>query len=322
MTIYAIGVESLRGAYIYHPDYLKHDTGVHVENAGRLEAILKAIDASSLKNELLFIEPKMATQEEIELVHSPAHISLVQKVCAEGGGWLDPDTYASPLSYNVAKLAVGGGLRAIDALMNDEADWVFGFVRPPGHHATPSRAMGFCLFNNIAIAARYAQKNHGLKKILIIDWDVHHGNGTQDAFYEDASVLYFSCHQSPLYPGTGSSNEKGSGEGEGFTINCPLAPGGGDSEFIKIFKEILYPEGKRFAPDLVLVSAGFDAHQKDPLAQMNLTTEGFAQLAEIVLTISKESPARGKLLFLLEGGYNPNALSSSILRVIEKLIRG
>jgi acetoin utilization deacetylase AcuC-like enzyme len=214
-------------------------------------------------------------------------------------------------SLEAAYLAAGGVLAGIDAIMEKRIDHVFCAVRPPGHHAEAARAMGFCLFNNIAIAARYAQKRYGIQRVLIVDWDVHHGNGTQHSFEDDSSILFFSTHQYPHYPGTGRGTERGTGSGEGFTINVPMEAGGGDEEYRSIFQKVLTPAAERFRPEFILLSAGFDAHRDDPLASMTLTESGYADLTEIVVGIAKRH-AGGRVLSALEGGYNLTALAASV----------
>jgi acetoin utilization deacetylase AcuC-like enzyme len=233
---------------------------------------------------------------------------------------LDPDTYACAKSYETAKLAAGGTLAAVDEVVGGKLDNAFALIRPPGHHAESNRAMGFCLFNNVAIAAGYALKKYKLKKALIIDWDLHHGNGTQHSFYDRADVLYFSTHQFPYYPGTGFVTETGSGEGKGFTVNVPLSTGPGDAEYMEIFKEILEPIALEYKPDIVFVSAGFDIYYQDPLGGMQVTPEGFADLARVVLDFAKET-CGGKVVFVLEGGYHLDGLRDSVREVL-KTLRG
>jgi acetoin utilization deacetylase AcuC-like enzyme len=224
-----------------------------------------------------------------------------------------------PGSLAAAYLAAGGALAAVDAIQSGQVDHVFCAVRPPGHHAEAGRAMGFCLFNNVAVAARYVQKKHGLKNVLIVDWDVHHGNGTQHSFEEDPSVLFFSTHQYPHYPGTGRATERGKGSGEGFTINVPMEPGQGDDEYRAIFLKYLVPVAEKFKPEFVIISAGFDAHKDDPLANMCLTEEGYSELTRIVAGIAKRH-AGGRILSSLEGGYNLSALAASVDAHIQALL--
>ncbi|MCL5774141.1 MAG: histone deacetylase [Firmicutes bacterium] len=308
----------MKAGIVYHPDYLKHDTGDHVENPRRLTAIYEALRKSGFLEKIIEIKPRLADDEELQLVHPADYIKALEAACKQGGGWLDSDTYASPLSATVARLAAGGALKAVESVMDEGYSWVFGLLRPPGHHALSSKAMGFCLYNNIAIAARFALKKYKLKKVLIVDWDVHHGNGTQDIFYNDPSVFYFSVHQSPLYPGTGKIDENGSGAGKNFNLNVPLPPGSGDGEYLKVFNEILYPAAVKYEPELVLISAGFDGHIKDPLAQMRITTEGFSAIAGVAKKIADDTPARGRMVALLEGGYNLQALPESVVAVMQK----
>ena len=232
---------------------------------------------------------------------------------------LDPDTSMSPGSLTAAYLAAGGALAAVDAIMSRQVDHAFCAVRPPGHHAEAGQAMGFCLFNNVAIAARYVQKKHGVKRVLIVDWDVHHGNGTQHSFEDDPAVLFFSTHQYPHYPGTGRESERGRGAGEGFTINVPMEAGEGGEEYRDIFQKSLVPTADSFKPEFVIVSAGFDAHKDDPLGNMGLTEEGYADLTGIVAGIAKRH-AGGRILSSLEGGYHLTALAASVDRHIQALL--
>ncbi|MEQ1628636.1 MAG: histone deacetylase [Nitrospira sp.] len=298
---------------VYHPAYLEHDMGMgHPESPNRLRAIMQQLEQSGTLAQLTRIEPRMAEDEWITRVHTAAYLaSLKQHAPASGRVSLDPDTSMSPGSLTAAYLATGGALAAVDAIMTKQVDHVFCAVRPPGHHAEATRAMGFCLLNNVAIAARYAQKKHGLSRVLIVDWDVHHGNGTQHSFEDDPSVLFFSTHQFPHYPGTGRESERGRGAGEGYTINVPMEAGEGDDEYRAIFHKVLVPAAEQFKPELVIISAGFDAHKDDPLASMGLTEAGYAELTGIVAGIAKKY-AQGRILSSLEGGYNLTALAASV----------
>lgn len=265
-----------------------------------------------MMEQLELIEPRCAALDEIRYIHSPEYIEKARSH-SELELPLDPDTILSKDSFNVALLAAGGAITGVDALL-DGTDSSFALVRPPGHHAEPDRGMGFCIFNNIAISARHAQKK-GKKRILIVDWDVHHGNGTQEAFYDDPSVLYFSTHQYPHYPGTGWLDEVGSGDGEGYNINVPLPAETDDSGFIAAFEEILVPAALEFMPDMILISAGQDACANDGLAHMRMSVGGFAVLASIVKSIAKET-CDGKLGAVLEGGYDLELLSNSVAAVL------
>ncbi len=300
-------------AIVYHQDYLKHETGSHPERKERLLSIIEHLKKTGLMERLELIEPGHAKLEEIQYIHSREYIETVRRY-SELEIPLDMDTILCRDSYNVALLAAGGAITAVDAVLG-EFDSSFALVRPPGHHATPDRGMGFCIFNNVAIAARHAQKK-GKKRVLIVDWDVHHGNGTQEAFYDDPSVLYFSTHQYPHYPGTGWLDETGEGEGEGYNINVPLQAGTGDSGFIAAFEEILIPAARGFKPEIVLVSAGQDACADDGLAQMRMSVEGFGVLADIVKSIAKET-CNGKVAAVLEGGYDLKLLARSVAAIIE-----
>ena len=304
---------------VYDPIYLKHDTGQHVENAGRLEEVIFLLKQSGVMEQLTMIKPRPASVEEIALVHSRQHISRIQEAAKRGGGWLDADTVMSAESYEVALYAAGGLITATEAVINGEVGSAFALVRPPGHHATPEQAMGFCLFNNLAIATRYALDRHKLERILIVDFDVHHGNGTQHVFYDNPQVLYTSAHEYPFYPGTGSVGETGSGAGKGATVNIPLPAGCSDTEYLLVFQQIIVPVARRFKPQLILVSAGYDLHWADPIALMQLTTTGFAQIVSIIKGLADEL-CGGKMVFSLEGGYNFAALATSIKATLDVLL--
>jgi len=294
---------------------LLHGSSAHVERPERLRAIEAALSASPLKAQLSFLDARPATDAEIERVHPPGYARGLDDFCLNGGGWIDSDTLLSPQSSRVARLASGGACRAVEAVVGEGVPWVFSVCRPPGHHATPNTSMGFCLINNAAVAARHAQAALGLKRVLIVDWDVHHGNGTQDVFFDDPSVLYFSVHQSPLYPGTGRVRERGA---SGTTLNVPLPAGMGDGEYAFVFDDVLRPAVREFAPELIIVSAGFDAHERDPLGGMRVSTEGFARLAEQVRVMSEETPAKGRLVAVLEGGYDLQGLSEAVVAVMDR----
>lgn len=312
---------------IYDTRYLLHEPiDHHPESPHRLEAIYSMLEKEGFTQKFKKIYPRFATEEEISLIHAPSYIERVERLTKNRPAYLDGDTYTCQKSYQIAKLAVGGVLECIDKIipMAIGITNAFAFIRPPGHHAERERAMGFCIFNNAAIGARYVQKKHNLKKILIIDFDLHHGNGTQWAFYDDATVLYFSTHQYPYYPGTGSIEEIGKDAGQGFTVNVPLNAGCGDSEYIFIFKNILKPIAFQFEPDFIIVSAGFDTYINDPLGSMKVTAKGFGILVQIILNIAKKT-CDGKTLFVLEGGYNLEGLAEScnwVLRAMggEKII--
>jgi acetoin utilization deacetylase AcuC-like enzyme len=306
---------------VYHPAYLGHDMGAgHPESPDRLRAIMQQLGQSGTAARLTRIEPREAEDEWITQIHGPEYLAMLKaNAPASGRLSLDPDTSMSPGSLTAAYLAAGGALAAVDAIMSKQVDHVFCAVRPPGHHAEAGRAMGFCLFNNVAIAARYVQKKYGLTRVLIVDWDVHHGNGTQHSFEDDPSVLFFSTHQFPHYPGTGRESERGRGAGEGFTINVPMEAGEGNEEYHAVFLKSLVPAADDFKPEFVIISAGFDAHKDDPLASMGLTEDGYADLTSIVAGIAKRH-AGGRILSSLEGGYNLSALAASVDRHIQALL--
>lgn len=301
--------------------YLRHHTGLgHPERPERLTAILARLEQSNLLARLVPIPPTPASTDWIAKVHHPDYIRRVAADCRDGVGYVDsPDAPASTDSYDVAIHAAGGVLAAVDAVIQGKVRNAFCAVRPPGHHALTNRAMGFCLFNNVAIAARYLQSKHKLARVLIVDWDVHHGNGTQAAFYADPTVLYFSTHQFPFYPGTGSATETGEANGRGFTLNAPLPPGTDDAQYQRVFQTVLQPAAAAFRPDFLLVSAGFDAAEGDLLGAMRLTPEGFATLTRIVKQIADEQ-CQGRLVTVLEGGYHLDRLAACVEAHIRALI--
>ncbi|MFC1938680.1 histone deacetylase [Chloroflexota bacterium] len=308
----------MKVGYVYDSVYLEHDTGQHPESAARLEAIMSRLEESSLKKRLYHIPPRPATIEELALVHHEEYITYVQAIAKSGGGWLDPDTVVSPGSYKAALYAAGGVIRATEVVMN-EGGSAYALVRPPGHHATATRAMGFCLFNNVAIAARCAQNRFSLERVVIIDFDIHHGNGTQDAFYDDPKVLYVSTHEFPLYPGTGGLEETGIRGAKGTTVNIPLPAGSGDAEYLQVFDEIIAPVVKRFSPELILVSAGYDGHWSDRLAMMDLSVTGYAKMVRIIKGLADEM-CGGHLVLTLEGGYPLAALAASVKATFDVLL--
>ena len=308
-----LSVDKTRTGIVYHPDYLRHDTGHHPERKERLLSIISHLKETGMIEKLELTKPRPASLEEIRYIHSEKYIEKARRHSQLEMN-LDPDTVLSRDSYDVALLAAGGAITAVDSVL-DKLNSSFALVRPPGHHAMPGMGMGFCIFNNIAIAARHAQKK-GKKRVLIVDWDVHHGNGTQDAFYDDPSILYFSTHEYPYYPGTGWLDETGTGQGEGYNINVPLPAGTDDSGFIAAFEEILVPAAREFHPEMVLISAGQDACNEDGLAGMKMSVKGFSALALIVRSIANESCA-GKVAAVLEGGYNLNLLARSVAEVLD-----
>jgi acetoin utilization deacetylase AcuC-like enzyme len=308
-------------AVVIDREYLKHDPGdFHPERPERLKVLLDLageLDAKDFQR----LPPRAATRREIETCHVADYIDLVQATSTRNHYALDGDTVTSRDSFGIGLLAVGGFLTLLDAIAAGEAANGIALVRPPGHHALKDRAMGFCLFNTVAVGAHHVKLHYGARRVLIMDWDVHHGNGTQDAFFDDPSVLYLSTHQYPYYPGTGAAEEVGAGAGEGYTVNIPLPAGAGDAEYLRVFDEIVVPVGEKFAPDWILVSAGFDPHRRDPLGGMNVTDGGFAAMAARLMRLA-EKHAGGKIAFLLEGGYDLAALKNSVAAVLQTLRDG
>lgn len=295
-------------AYVTDTRFAEHDMRGHPEHAGRLIGITRQLEGDQLLKRFARLLAVDADDASLLAVHRDDYLRRLARI-AQGHSQVmfGSDTYVLPVSYEIARLAAGAVMRAVDAVMTGEADNGLAAIRPPGHHACPGVGMGFCLLNNVAIAARHAQARYGLDRVLIIDYDVHHGNGTQDIFYADPTVLYVSIHQSPLYPGTGAAGETGVDAGEGFTLNIPLPPGVGDAGYREVMDRIISPVARRFQPDLILVSVGFDAHFMDPLAGMRLSLGGYDWLARAVIALADELCV-GRLVFVLEGGYDIDVL--------------
>ncbi|MBW1764466.1 MAG: histone deacetylase [Deltaproteobacteria bacterium] len=299
--------------------YLDHNMGeLHPESPARLEGIYDMLEDIDMKGNFIDVPSIYAQRDELLYIHSPEYIDLLAETSGKDNTYLDPDTQTSAGSYEAALLAAGGLCEAISLVHSKGLNNAFALVRPPGHHAEQNRAMGFCLFNNVAIGAAYARKKLGLDRILVIDWDLHHGNGTQHSFYDDPSVLYISTHQYPHYPGTGAYNEFGSGRGEGFTLNVPLSMGYGDSEFIDIFERLIRPVTCEYQPEMILVSAGFDTHTDDPLGGMKVTPHGFAGMTRSIMNMATDC-CDGKVVMTLEGGYNIQGLKDSVKIVLKEL---
>ena len=298
--------------------YLDHIPGFgHIESPERLGAIYERLDKDDVKGFYRPITPRPATREELLWNHAPAYIESIARTAGRGFRQLDPDTVTSAGSWQAACLAAGGVFSALDAVCGGVVPNAFALVRPPGHHAERSEAKGFCIFNNVALGAYYAKKVLGYSRVLIVDWDLHHGNGTQNSFYNDPSVLYFSTHQYPCYPGSGSVQEIGDGEGRGFTVNVPLASGAGDEDYAAIFRRVLLPVAGSFSPDVILVSAGFDIYEGDPLGGMKVSIQGLAYLARVLLDLASKV-SQGRIIFCLEGGYNLYGLSEGVFAVIRE----
>ncbi len=297
-----------RSVYLHHPSSLEHDTGAHPERAARIVAI----ESELARHDWLGMERLQApavAAETLTAVHPARYVRAIEELCLAGGGAIDADTVVSERSYEAALHAAGGAVQLVDLLLSGEATTGLSALRPPGHHAEPARAMGFCLFGNVAVAARHALDARGMERVLILDWDVHHGNGTSAAFHATPEVLFVSLHQSPLYPGTGPPSDLGSGEGVGYTVNLPVAAGAGDALYLSLVEHVVAPLARAYEPQLVLISAGFDAHRDDPLAEVRLTEDGFATLAGAVRRLAAELGA--PVGAVLEGGYDLRALAAS-----------
>jgi len=299
--------------------YLDHQPGAfHPESHKRLEAIYEMLEDPDMRDKYPEVPVREATEEELLYIHTKDYINMVAATAGKSYGYLDPDTQTSAGSYAAALRAAGGLCSAIEMVHNGELDNAFALVRPPGHHAERNRGMGFCLFNNVAIGARYAQKQLGLEKILIADWDLHHGNSTQHSFENDPSILYFSTHQYPYYPGSGSFQEVGKDKGQGYTVNVPLSTGFADAEYVAIYQEILKPIALQFDPDIVFCSVGFDIYMNDPLGGMSVSPDGFAGLTRVLMDIARET-CNGRLVLTLEGGYDLEGLRNSAKAVLKEM---
>jgi acetoin utilization deacetylase AcuC-like enzyme len=305
---------------VRHQLYLEHRTGImHPESPQRLQSIYSMLDHKDFGADLVPIEPRFATLDEILWVHDPQYVDLILDSAGRTQVRYDPDTVASPQTYKAAWLAAGGVMEAIKAVLTKRVRNAFALVRPPGHHAHRDRAMGFCIFNNEAIGARYAMKVHGIERVLIVDWDVHHGNGIQSIFYDDPQCLYFSAHRVAFYPWTGEEQEVGAGAGEGYVVNVPLEPGCSNTCYGNAFRQLLWPIAQQYQPELIMVSAGFDTHHNDPLGSMNVTAEGFARMTSLLMELAAEL-CDERLVLVLEGGYNPQALRDSVEMVLWELL--
>ena len=304
------------GLYVSHPSSLEHDTGGHPENAGRLRAIEAALDGAGWPG-LERAEAPAATRDQLHRVHTPEHVDAIERFAAAGGGMLDLDTIASDRSFEAALHAAGGSAWAAERLLAGDHPFAICALRPPGHHAEASRAMGFCLFHNVAVAASHAIAEAGAERVLVLDWDVHHGNGTEAIFAASDRVLYASIHQWPLYPGTGAAEYVGAGAGEGFTVNLPVPPGSGSDEFLSLVQHVVVPVGREFQPGLIAISAGYDAHRDDPLAECAVETDAYREMSASIRALGAELEA--PVLVCLEGGYAPAALAASVVATVEGL---
>jgi len=306
------------GLYYAHPSSFEHQTGAHPENAARLRAIEAALDDAGWPG-LVRVEAPPASPDQLRRVHSDQHVEAIERFCSEGGGLINADTIASERSFEAALHAAGGAASAAERLLGGEDRFAFCGLRPPGHHAERARAMGFCLFNNVAVAASHALAECGVERVLVLDWDVHHGNGTEAIFSASDTVLYASIHQEPLYPGTGPAGYSGEAGGEGYTVNMPVPPGAGSEVFLSLVQNVVVPIARAYEPGLVAISAGYDAHRDDPLAECSVETEGYGELAATVGALGSELGI--PVLVCLEGGYNREALAASVLATIDALAR-
>ncbi len=309
-------------AYITHPRYIEHHLAGHPEHAGRIRAVWAELDKAGLSTRMHKLEAPPIGDEWILSVHTAKYLALlhwIEQNPPKGVHHLDPDTYAGPTAFEIAKLSAGGVVQAVDEVLSGRANNALAAVRPPGHHAMPEHAMGFCLLGNVPIATRYAQKQFGIERVMIVDFDVHHGNGTEAMLYDDPTTLFISTHQYPFYPGTGALTDTGSGKGTGYTINVPLAAGHGDNSYAALYEQIIWPAAERFKPELIIVSAGFDAHWLDPIAGMRLSLAGYAYLTRELIKMA-EKYCDGKIVFAMEGGYNLDALSHGMVNIGHALL--
>ena len=309
----------MRTGLVYDPIFLKNDQPGHPENSVRLVSVMKRLEENKLLQKVKQLESRVAETNEIAICHTQEYVQYVKEFCEKGGGYLDPDTYSNKYSFTAASSAVGSSIDLTKAVIKGELKNGFALLRPPGHHAISTKSMGFCLFGNIAIAAKVAITETGISKVAIVDFDVHHGNGTQALVGDVSNILFISSHQYPLYPGTGSINEIGQGDAEGTIINIPLQQGVGDEGFKTIYENLIIPSLRRFEPDLILVSAGYDAHWDDPLANLSLSLEGYDWISRKLISAADEI-CSGKIVFFLEGGYNLEVLSYGVANTIRGLL--
>jgi acetoin utilization deacetylase AcuC-like enzyme len=306
--------------YVTHSRCTEHNISGHPEHAGRIRSVWQKLEAARLLGRVKVIEPQPVSDDLLLTVHTENYVSMLNWIPTQDQFvQFDPDTYALPVSPEIARLAAGGVVAAVDVVLSGQASNAFAAVRPPGHHALAERGMGFCILGNVPLAVKHAQRKFGVQRVMVVDFDVHHGNGTQDMFYDDDSVLFISTHQFPFYPGTGALNEVGTGRGEGYTINIPLAAGNGDKNFALVYKEILWRAARLYRPELIIVSAGFDAHWTDPLAMMRLSLTGYAHLTHELIAMAEEL-CGGKIVFAMEGGYDLNALGYGWVNIAHALL--
>jgi len=310
----------MKPAVLYDRRFADHTMGpYHVESPERVLVLNRMLEEEAAGT-FLPVEPRSATEEELAWVHERAYIDFLKATAGRDWSFIDDDTSAGPKTYETARLAAGGFMRCLDLILEGRARNAMALVRPPGHHAEASQAMGFCFFNNVAIGAEHLVRRHGLRRILIVDWDLHHGNGTQHAFYSRPDILYFSTHQVPLYPGTGAMGETGDGPGRGYNLNVPLSAGKGDDDFLYVFGKILSPVAAQYKPEFILVSAGFDISRSDPLGGMLVSREGFGRLADVLLALAQES-CPGRVAMVLEGGYDLTALKDGVREILARIAR-